>query len=164
MLLTLPGLPLIYNGDEVGAQFLPYEEQPIVWRDRHKLTAYYTRLTQLRRSFPALMSPELELLSTSRDDAVLAYVRRPAQGAHRPTTGCYDDRSALVLLNYSREAVDVRLPTSPAVAAITNANKLQDVLTAEAMAAKDNQIRLEPFDTRVLASGDSPCASVMSAR
>lgn len=157
MLLTLPGLPLIYNGDEVGAEFLPYEEQPIVWRDRHKLTAYYTRLTQLRRSLPALISPEMELLSTNRDDAVLAYIRHPVRHEHRPTTGCYDDRSALVLLNYSREVVDVRLPAA-------YANKLQDVLSAEPVAANDNQIRLHPFDTRVLASGASPCASVMSAR
>ena len=158
MLLTLPGLPLIYNGDEVGAQFQPYEEQPIVWRDRHKLTPYYTRLTQLRRSLPALSSPELELLDTSRDDAVLAYIRRIAHDTHRPTAGCFDDRSTLILLNYSREAIDVRLPAS------TDTNKLQDALTAEPVVVNDQQIHLKPFDIRVLANGDSPCARAMSAR
>jgi cyclomaltodextrinase / maltogenic alpha-amylase / neopullulanase len=162
MLLTLPGLPLIYNGDEVGAEFQPYEEQPIAWRDRHKLTAYYTRLAQLRRSFPALSSPELELIKTDRNDAVLAYIRRPMPGAHRPTAGCHDDRHALVLLNFSRETVDVQLPQSPSVAEIVGANQLQDVLTAEPVAASSNRVHLEPFDARVLASADSPCASVVS--
>lgn len=164
MLLTLPGLPLIYNGDEVGAEFEPYKEQPIVWRDRHKLTAHYSRLTQLRRSFPALSSPEMELVSTDRDDAVLAYVRYPKQDTRGPMVGCQDDRSALVLLNFSREAIDVRLPLSQAVAAIVSADSLQDALTGEPVAVSKNQIRLEPYDTRVLASGNFPCPGVISAR
>jgi cyclomaltodextrinase len=157
MLLTLPGLPLIYNGDEVGAEFQPYEEQPIAWRDRHELTAYYRHLVQLRRNLPALSSPEFEIVSTNRDDAVLAYIRRPSQGAQRPTAGCKDDRSALVLLNFGRDTLDVRLP--PAVT-----NKLLDVQTGEAALVTDNQITMKPFATRVLASGDSPCPNVMSAR
>jgi glycosidase len=159
MLLTLPGLPLIYNGDEVGAEFQPYEEQPIAWRDRHKLTAYYRQLIQLRRSLPALSSSALELVDTNRNDAVLAYIRRPAQDARPPVGGCHDDRRALVLLNFSRESIDVRLPANPAVT-----NKLLDVLTGEPVVPTAGQIALKPFGVHVLASSDSPCANVMSAR
>lgn len=155
MLLTLPGLPLIYNGDEVGAEFQPYEEQPISWRDRHQLTAYYRQLIQLRRSLPALVSSKIEILSTSRDDAVLAYIRRPAD---RRSAGCHDNRSALVLLNFSRDTVDVRLPARDFVT-----NKLMDAQTGEAVDVTDHQITMKPFATRVLASGDSPCPNVMSA-
>jgi cyclomaltodextrinase len=158
MLLTLPGLPLIYNGDEVGAQFQPYEEQPIAWRDRHKLTSYYRQLVQLRRSLPALSSSELELLSTNRDDAVLAYIRRPMLDA-RPSSSCHDGRSALVVLNFSRDAIEVRLPPTPAIT-----NKLQDAMTGQPVVISDNQISTKPSSARVLASGDSPCANVMSAR
>ena len=69
-----------------------------------------------------------------------------------------------MLLNFSREAIDVQLPPSPAVAVVIGANKLQDVLTGEPMRTNENQIRLEPFDARVLSSGDSRCASIISAR
>lgn len=164
LLLTLPGLPLIYNGDEVGAEFEPYDEQPITWRDRHELTAYYTRLVQLRRGFPALNSPNLELLSTDRDDTVLAYIRRPERDARRPVPGCQDERSALVLLNFSSQPIDLRLPANPTVTAILSANDVLDVLTDEPPAVTEHQIRLDPFAKRVLASGDSPCASVMRMR
>jgi cyclomaltodextrinase / maltogenic alpha-amylase / neopullulanase len=152
-------LPLIYNGDEVGAQFQPYEEQPIAWRDRHKLTSYYRQLVQLRRSLPALSSPELELLGTNRDDAVLAYIRRPMLDAHPSSSGCRDERSALVVLNFSREAIEVRLPPTPAIT-----NKLQDAMTGQSVVISDNHISMKPSSARVLASGDSPCANVMSAR
>jgi cyclomaltodextrinase / maltogenic alpha-amylase / neopullulanase len=159
LLLTLPGLPLIYNGDEVGAEFQPYQEQPIAWRDRHQLTAYYARLTQLRRSLPALSSPQLELITTNRDDAVLAYVRRPARDPHRPAAVCHDDRSALVLLNFSRQAIDVRLPPDLGIT-----NKLQDSLTGESVDVAERDITLKPFAAQVLASGDASCANVTSAR
>lgn len=162
MLLTLPGLPLIYNGDEVGAEFEPYQEQPIAWGDRHKLTPYYARLIQLRRSLPALSSPGWELLSTNRDDAVLAYIRHPQRHAPRSPAGCQDDRSALVLLNYSREPIDLQLSSQPSLTAVFH-DKLQDALTAEPVALAENKIRMKPFDTRVLTAGDSPCANVMSA-
>jgi glycosidase len=152
MLLTLPGLPLVYNGDEVGAEFQPYEERPIVWRDRYKLTGYYRQLIQLRRSLPALSSPDLELLSTNRDDAVLAYIRRAMQDKHPPTARCHDDRTALVLLNFSREAIELTLP---AVAT----GSLQDALTGQPAVIKEHQITLQPFAAHVLTEGSSPCAT-----
>lgn len=74
MLLTLPGLPLVYAGDEVGAEFEPYQERPIDWTDRHGLRAHYTRLIALRRALPALTGPGLDLLPAP--DPVVAY-RRP---------------------------------------------------------------------------------------
>ncbi|MFC4311287.1 alpha-amylase family glycosyl hydrolase [Steroidobacter flavus] len=124
MLLTLPGLPLIYNGDEVGAEFLPYDEQPLSWNDRHGLLAHYTRLVQLRKELPALSSPKMELVATNRDDAVLAYMRRPA--AEAPC-----DQSVLVLLNFSNQPVDLKLT-----------------------AAGAESLQLKPFDARVLPGAD----------
>lgn len=137
MLLTLPGLPLIYNGDEVGAQFQPYDEQPIAWRDRHQLTPYYRQLIQLRRSVPALTSDSLQILDTNRDDAVLAYLRRPSDASR-------DDGSVLVILNYSGEAIDARLP--PEIVA----GEWQDGSSGESLLVSDGQITLGPFAARIL--------------
>jgi cyclomaltodextrinase / maltogenic alpha-amylase / neopullulanase len=100
LLLTVPGLPLIYNGDEVGAAFEPYDEgPPLTWRDTHGLVPYYTRLAKLRRSVPALARGALELVPTDQDDAVLAY-SRPGGSA---------EETLLVVLNFSAERRRVRL-------------------------------------------------------
>lgn len=99
LLFTLPGLPLIYNGDEAAASFEPYDEgPPIQWDDAGALAAHYRALTALRRRSPALRGGELQLLHTDKDDAVLAYVR--------PAASPEDD--LLVLLNFSAEPLQVR--------------------------------------------------------
>jgi cyclomaltodextrinase / maltogenic alpha-amylase / neopullulanase len=100
MLLTLPGLPLIYTGDEVGAEFEPYDEGPMLsWTDAHGLRKHYARLVGLRRDHAALHSERLEIIETS-SESVLAYLR---PGEHRE-----DD--IIVLLNYDPKPVRAALP------------------------------------------------------
>jgi len=153
MLLTLPGLPLVYNGDEVGAEFLPYDEQPISWQDRHGLRAYYTRLIRLRKDVPALHSPEVELLATNRDDAVLAYLRRSLESAD----DCAPSGSALVLLNFSDETIDLTLAPGNAAIADLRSGPLRDRLTGDALIASEGSLRLKPFDARVLTAEPTIC-------
>lgn len=100
MLFTLPGIPLIYDGDEVGAAFQPYDEgPPIVWRDPDHLTPLYARMSRERGEVRALTSPRLVLLATDHDRKVLAYLR----------PGCNGGPDALVALNFSGSPVPVRL-------------------------------------------------------
>lgn len=95
LLMTLPGVPCLYTGDEVGATYEPYgEPKPVVWEDSQNLRAFYTHLTALRRTEAALHAPGLEWLDTARPDTVLAY-RRP--GAE-PVT---------VVLNFGTEPAEV---------------------------------------------------------
>jgi len=76
LLFTVPGIPLVYAGDEVGASFEPYNHPaPIRWTDPDYLLPLYSRLIKLRHDIPALTSPALRMLFTQRDDSVLAYVR-----------------------------------------------------------------------------------------
>ena len=54
---TVPGVPILYSGDEVGAEYSPYEDpEPIVWRDSHDLSRLYSWLSELRELSPALHS------------------------------------------------------------------------------------------------------------
>jgi cyclomaltodextrinase len=152
LFLTLPGLPLVYNGDEVGAEFLPYDEEAISWIDRHGLTAHYQRLIQLRKDIQALSSPDMELISTNHDRVALAYLRHGT---------C---QNALVLLNFSDEAIDLRLPQTPAITEFVRDGRVRDLLTAETIAvATGYSLSVEPFDVRVLvtapASYTPPCPS-----
>jgi cyclomaltodextrinase / maltogenic alpha-amylase / neopullulanase len=99
LLFTLPGLPLIYNGDEAGAVFAPYDEgPPIRWNDAGELASHYRKLALLRRQSAPLRGAQLQLLRTNRDEAVLAYLR--------PGASSGDD--LLVLLNFSDEPIRVR--------------------------------------------------------
>ncbi|HJS89031.1 MAG TPA: alpha-amylase family glycosyl hydrolase [Steroidobacteraceae bacterium] len=98
LLFTLPGIPLIYDGDEVGAAFEPYAEgPPIEWRDPDHLAALYARMSRERRAVHALTSARLEMLATDHDRQVLSFLR-PAAGAS----------AALIALNFSSAPVHVR--------------------------------------------------------
>lgn len=95
---TLPGIPLIYTGDEVGAEFHPYGPRPpIVWIDTLGLSECYRRLAALRRDLPALRSNDVQLVETSEDDKILAFVRGEPEAQD----------SVLVVLNFSAYPVNV---------------------------------------------------------
>lgn len=110
MLLTLPGLPELYSGDEIGAEFKPYDEgPPITWeKDKGGLRDWHRRLIALRRDTPALYGRGIRLLDAP--DPVLAYVR--------PGASPVDD--VLVLLNYGAAPVRVDLPPDIASGRLTD--------------------------------------------
>ncbi len=144
MLMTLPGLPLIYNGDEVGAEFEPYDEgPPIVWTDAHGLYGYYTQLVDIRREHPILRSQRLEMLATSHPDTVLAYLR----------AGEAREDDIIVLLNYGRRAIRTALPVS----ATGSAASFLDLLSGDAIeiASEVPAVDLPAWGARVLRRGTS---------
>jgi glycosidase len=103
MLLTLPGLPEIYTGEEVGAAFQPYDEgPPLAWSDPYGLRGWYHRLIALRAEHPALQSHQVRFLDLGPRDRLLAYLRPGAAG----------EGDVLVLLNWSDAPLDVRLPAA----------------------------------------------------
>jgi glycosidase len=142
MLLTLPGLPLLYTGDEIGAEFEPYDEGPVLsWTDAHGLTEHYTRLLTLRRDHAVLRSERLEMLETSHPDTVLAYMR---PGEQRE-----DD--IIVLLDYDPNSVRVVLP----VGAWEGTASLTDLLSGDVirLAADSPAIDVRGWGARVLRRG-----------
>jgi glycosidase len=119
LLLTIPGLPLIYNGDETGAAFEPYQApSPIDLRDVNSLTPLYSRLTRLRHETPALRSRGLQILATDHDESVLAYARCSE----------HTDDGAVVVINFGNTPVDAHI--SPSQAAICGAPALESAVCA----------------------------------
>ncbi len=103
---TLPGIPLIYTGQETGLdraiEF--FEKDPITWRD-HEHAELFRTLVHLKRTEPALHhGPEggsMDLLDVG-DTRVVAF---------RRTSG---DSCVTVLANMSADPVGVRVETGGA--------------------------------------------------
>jgi glycosidase len=147
MLLTLPGLPLLYTGDEMGAEFEPYDEGPVLnWADPHGLREHYARLAALRHDHAALQSERLQILETSHPESVLAYLR---PGERRE-----DD--IIVLLNYRPEAVRAALPA----VAFRGTTSFLDLLSGApvAIAVEAPAIDLPGWGARILRRGAAELA------
>ncbi|MBI5543450.1 MAG: alpha-amylase [Deltaproteobacteria bacterium] len=109
LLLTLPGVPCLYTGDELGAEFEPYDDWggPLDFADPQSLRPYVKSLIALRRSLSPLTARELGLLDAGPSQSLLAYLRGPAAGPQ-----------ALVVLNFgaSQQVATLRLPEGSALA------------------------------------------------
>jgi glycosidase len=97
----LPGVPLMYNGQEVGyATPLPlFEKVAINWQqDRYGMRNFYRDLLRLRRGTPALLEGRLEMLQTGATGSVVAFYRQ--KGKER----------VLVAVNLKANEQRIRLP------------------------------------------------------
>ncbi len=142
MLMTLPGVPCLYMGDEVGAAFEPYRAaQALDWTDGRHLRGYVEQLIRLRHAHAALRGREMRLVTTSRDDVVLAYLR----------PGSVPAESALVVLNYGASRLDVALAPA-AVATLTGPGALVDLVSGAPIEVDPRKpsLVLPPLTARIL--------------
>jgi cyclomaltodextrinase len=141
MLLTLPGIPCLYTGEEIGAAYEPYKDaKPIVWDDVDGLRGWYKRLITLRRDFPALRSRNIRLLDVAPEQNVLAYVRP----AVKPSD------SILVILNYGTQPAVVALGND---AAATQGRTFVDLLNGEEVRPEGSGIAIAARSVRILKAG-----------
>jgi glycosidase len=84
LMLTLDGVPLVYNGMEVGdttesgAPAL-FEKLPVFWQiaeRRPEFTCFYRGFIALRRASPALCGGTVEWVHNSDETRIVTYVRR----------------------------------------------------------------------------------------
>jgi cyclomaltodextrinase / maltogenic alpha-amylase / neopullulanase len=82
LIFSLHGVPLIYNGQEIGAQSHPYSTSNIFTQNatirsqsQFGLFDYYQHLTRLRRMFPAFHSKNYQELMVSPATYVFAFRR-----------------------------------------------------------------------------------------
>jgi cyclomaltodextrinase / maltogenic alpha-amylase / neopullulanase len=121
LLLTLPGLPCLYTGDEIGAQFLPYKNpEPLDWSaDPHDLRGYHQKLIALRKAVPALHSRQWEILPANPQVQIYAYIRYTDQG----------DAPVLVLLNFSETSAVAAVHIPARFQTLIQAPNLREILT-----------------------------------
>jgi glycosidase len=134
LLLTLPGLPCIYTGDEAGRWFRPYyDAAPISFKERYRgLHDYHQQLISLRRDTPSLYSRLWQLLSIEPPGQVLGYARY-LKGNQQPV---------LVLLNFSGEDTDVQVALPEPFQEMLQESQWQDLLTGQlASVSSSNPIR-----------------------
>ncbi|MDV7393842.1 alpha-amylase family glycosyl hydrolase, partial [Arthrospira platensis SPKY1] len=60
MSYTIPGFPLIYNGQEVALdhRLLFFEKDQINWDKENDFTAFYTQLNQIKKANPSLWNAD----------------------------------------------------------------------------------------------------------
>jgi cyclomaltodextrinase len=118
---TLPGIPAMFAGDEIGASYEPYSNlTPIPWKDRHHLRPLYERLIQLKHDAPSLNGHGVELLGTTADSAV-AYVR--------PATG--GGGAVVVLLNFGPKQPQFEITPTPGLTQAIGDGSMRDLLTGD---------------------------------
>jgi cyclomaltodextrinase len=147
VLFTVPGVPSLWIGSEVGAEFEPYDEgPPVTWVDRHGLTPIYARLADLRHGVAALRGDDLILVDAEPAERVVAYVRPGAA-------------PVLVVVDLAGQGGDVAVALTPEVEAVL-ATQPRDLFHDEAVTVTtaDGRVNLTlPDDgVRILGSGYSP--------
>ena len=100
---TVPGIPEMFAGDEIGASYQPYSVLTrIPWTDRFGLKPFYEKLIRLKHEMPALNSHDMTLVPVNFNSA-LAYVRPGVAGG----------KAILVLLNFgSKGRLEMKLSPS----------------------------------------------------
>jgi glycosidase len=143
-LLTVPGIPMLFTGDEVGAEYTPYGgRDPISWDDRHGLRPLHRRLIAIRRGERALASRLWHVLDDGAHSGLLAYVRHGVDG----------ERPVLVALNPTGAARTLRARIPARFAELARGQELHELIggTPIAVGASGGvTVDLDAFDYKIL--------------
>jgi len=134
---TMPGVPLIYNGQELGVQDTVsfFARTPYDWTQDgdSTLVSFYTDYLRLYQSSPALRRGTLMLLTPNAEDALL-YART------------FDDETMLVAVNVRNEATDLVPPEA------YRSRDWTDAFSDTTVAA--DTLRLDPYGYRLLRAAE----------
>jgi glycosidase len=146
LLLTLPGVPCLYTGDEYGLEFEPYRQvEPLIFEEQYPgLRDYHKKLIALRKSIPSLHSRLWAPITTDAiRQNVFSYVRYDESG----------EAPVIVLLNFSEEPAEFKFDIPEQFSALSGDN-LYDLLAEEsipAIAGGRMRISVPGLTARVLA-------------
>ena len=98
---TLPGIPLLYNGQESGEmiRLSLFEKEPVKWENSDEfISVFYKEILNFRNQEKILREGDVERIFVSDNDKVLSFVR-----------GIKKEK-AVVVINFSDEPVSAKLP------------------------------------------------------
>jgi glycosidase len=142
LLLTLPGVPCIYTGDEAGQWFRPYfDAAPISSHRRYQgLRDYHKKLIALRKELPSLHSRQWQILEVEPAEQVFGYLRFSQE----------DRQPVMVLLNFGKEPAEVHVSLPEIFAGMAAGSVLQDRLNDEDVPFKNGKVMVPGFGVRIL--------------
>lgn len=128
MTALLPGIPLLYNGQEAGTdEKIPlFEKSSMDFSAHPEMRAFYTNLLSLHHQHPALQSNTFEVLAPEAEDVAL-FAR-----------GSGDDR-LIVAVNVRDTASSIELPEA------LGTTGLVDARTGQPVPAADGVLSLPPY-------------------
>jgi glycosidase len=136
-LFTIPGVPLLYNGQEadLDKRLEFFTRDPIEWKET-ELREFYTKLVHLRTSHPALRHGiEGGALVTLKTDQKSVYAYKREKG----------DAAVVVLLNFSKKPLSVKLKDDATAGSYT------ELFTGEVYElARDKPVQLDAWGYLVL--------------
>jgi cyclomaltodextrinase len=151
-LLTAPGVPMLYAGQEVGEIT---NRGNISWSDPNNLLPYYKRLIDVRKKYPALAYGDFTRITNTEPTKVYSYLR---------TSG---SSNAIVTLNFSSENVttNISVPLNKLAFDSTSSYYLSDVLNGpyveiSGTALKDYQVTLPPNSAQIFILSNEPIVDV----
>ncbi len=99
---ALPGIPMIYSGQEVGLnkRLEFFKRDPISWEDNLSFTVFYKELIAIRDAHPSMYAPiagaPLKIIETTMPEKIFAFERS------------LENDSFKAFFNFSKEQVDFK--------------------------------------------------------
>jgi len=152
VLFTVPGVPLIYSGQEVGEKT---QREIINWSDPYSLQPYYAKLAHIRLTNPAFQQGTFMRLNTSSGDSVYAYLRM---------TG---DNKGFVVNNFYGSPIrtTINIPSDTLHLDPVKMWYANDILNGTSRAVTSSSlssytVSLPPYQSEIIILGNSPLTGI----
>lgn len=157
LIFALNGIPMVYNGQEIGVQGHPYGTERIFYpgqtikqQDGYGLYPFYQRLAEIRTNSPALYSNNFEEVNVSPNNFTYAFRRWE------------NNENIITAINMGDNSVGLNLylPTEFMNLDSTKTYYLTDLINGEYFQSdfdglKNIPIPLEKYTTRILSIADT---------
>jgi glycosidase len=139
LLFCLPGIPLLYAGQELGALSTPslFEKEVLPWNNSNrKIFNFYKRLISARKKYRALSCGSLHVLRHNQHDKVVAFNKQSAE------------QNVLVILNFSAAKTFLKIEADHNLISRELLDLLNDQLYLDSDIKRG--LDLNPYDVLVL--------------
>jgi glycosidase len=142
-LMTLPGVPCLYLGDEVGAAFEPYgPAAPVGREDPHGLRPFVRRLVGLRRAMLDTGAVSWAWLGTGPHDTTMAW----------SITG---GNPAVIVINWTDRAMTVRLRETDIANVFPRGVEISDRISGQHIDITSGILDLGAWGVAMLVGGEA---------